>query len=326
VKIGKIPNDVLKKIILNKLKSNRSEVLLRPKIGEDCCAIDFGDYVCVMSSDPITGAVNEIGKLAVYISCNDIASCGVEPLGLLITLLAPPGTSENDLELIMDQLTQTASSLNIDILGGHTEITSSVTRFIINCTAIGKAFKNQLVTSSGAHPGDGIILTKTAGLEGTAIIAFDKEKELTGKINDALLHEAKSFIDDISVVKEGLLAGAYGVSAMHDVTEGGILGAVWEMCEASATGAVIYKTQIPVAMSTLKICEYYNISPFKLISSGCMLIACSDGEGLVRKLREENIPAAIIGMMNDGLERFFVTDDGTEPILPPESDELYKVF
>ncbi len=93
MEIGKVPNDILKEIILNKIRCCRDEVLIRPKIGEDCAAVDFGEYACVMSTDPITGAVNEVGRLAVHISCNDVASCGVEPIGLLATILAPPGTT-----------------------------------------------------------------------------------------------------------------------------------------------------------------------------------------------------------------------------------------
>lgn len=324
--IGKIPNNILKEIILDKLQFKRKEVLLRPGIGEDCCAVDFGEYVCVMSSDPITGTSHEIGRLAVHITCNDIASSGIEPLGLLVTILAPPETTEKNIEQIMDQLTKTALSINVDIMGGHTEITASVTRFVIVCTAVGKALKNRMVTTGGAKPGDFIILTKSAGTEGTAIIALEKENELAGIIGEELLNEAKGLINNISVVKEGLIAGTYGVSAMHDATEGGILGAVWEMCEASGTGAQIDKQKINVAMSTLKICEYYHIDPLKLISSGCMLIACRDAEGLVKKLEEENIPAGVIGIIKEGCERILVTDAGSELIMPPEADDLFKVI
>ena len=283
LKIGKIPNDLLKKIIFNKLKNNREEVLLRPKIGEDCTALDFDGDICLMSTDPITGASNELGKLAVYISCNDIASCGAVPIGILVTLLAPPGTIQAEIEMIMDQMSQTAASINVDILGGHTEITSSVTRIILNCTAVGRAKKGCMITTGGALPTDMLVLTKTAGFEGTAILAFDKMSEISGVIDDNLLCEAKSFIDKLSVIPEGIIAADFGVNAMHDVTEGGVLGAIWEMCEASETGVIINKENIPVAKSTLKICEYFNINPLKLISSGCMLIACCDGEGLVKK-------------------------------------------
>ena len=325
MEIGKVPNNILKDIILGKLVNNRSEILVRPGIGEDCCVVDFGEYSCVMSSDPITGSANEVGRLAVHVTCNDVAACGVEPLGLIVTILAPPGTTEYELEIIMNQLIKTSSSINVDIMGGHTEITAAVTRFVIICTAVGKALKDKVVTTGGAKTGDCLVLTKSAGIEGTSIIAFEKEKELLVKLGPELVKEAKSFMDSISVVREGIISAEFGVSAMHDVTEGGVLGAVWEMCEASGTGVEINGSIIPIAVSTERICEYYGIDPLKLISSGSMLIAAEDGEGLVRKLKEENINAAIIGKLVQSDRKIYYNDKEPANILQPESDELYKV-
>jgi hydrogenase expression/formation protein HypE len=325
MEIGKVPNSVLQKIILDKIKYNRTDVLIRPKIGEDCCAIDFGENACVMSTDPITGAANEIGKLAVHVGCNDIASCGVEPLGILITILAPKGTTEQDLDIVMSDICQTSELLNVEILGGHTEITNAVTRFVIITTTVGKVPSNALVKTSGAQPGDRIILTKSAGIEGTAIIAHDKEDELHKNLDSKTIETAKSFINSISVVKEGIIAGKFGVSSMHDVTEGGVLGAVWEVAEASVVGAKIYKDLIPIEEETKIICNYFDIDPLKLISSGCMLITCKDGDKLVKEMLEKGIKATVIGMITKETERIIKSGNGFEEIHQPDSDELYKV-
>lgn len=326
MEIGKVPNDVLKEIILNKIKYKRKEVILRPKIGEDCCAVDFGDNTCVLSSDPVTGSVKEVGKIAVHVSCNDIASCGVEPIGLLITILAPPDALEDDLGLIMGQICTTADSLNVDILGGHTEVTRAVNRFVIITTAIGKAPKEKLVTTSGAKTGDDIIMTKSAGIEGTSIIAHDKEKEITAILGKESVDRAKSFTEKISVINEGIIAGEFGVSAMHDVTEGGILGAVWEVAEASNVGVEVYKESIPIEAETLQIANIYSIDPLKLISSGCMLITCPNGRGLVKRLNDSKIKAAIIGKVVDGNEKTLIREGVREVIEQPNADELYKVI
>lgn len=327
MKVGKVPNDILQKIILDKIRNNRKEVLIRPKIGEDCCAVDFGGNACVLSCDPVTGAVNEVGRIAVHVSCNDIASCGVEPIGLVAAILAPPGTTEGEIEAVMEQLSETACSVNVDIIGGHTEITSAVNRFVIVTTAVGRALKGRVLTTSGARAGNDVVMTKTAGVEGTAIIAFDKEKELIEALDKDTVERAKEFMGCISVVKEGIIAGEYGVDSMHDVTEGGILGAAWEIAEASGCGLCLYKEKIPVAYVTRKICEFYGIDPLKLISSGCMLMTCDNGAKLVEKLSEAGINASVIGKMTaDKGKRVLVGDEGEiEEIRQPESDELYKV-
>ncbi len=323
---GKLPGNVLERLVFSKIKKVHDDILIRPGIGMDCAAIDFGEYACVLSCDPITGTAREIGRLAVHINCNDIAACGVEPLGLLATILCPEGSSEEELEIIMDQFAEAARSVNVDILGGHTEITNVVNRFVISCTAVGKCLKDKIISTSGARAGDSLVITKHAGLEGVSIIAHEKEEELIPVLGRQIVEEAKGFMDSISVIKDGVTAGVFGVNAMHDVTEGGVLGAVWEMCQASGTGVEIYKDRIPLHMATRKICEYYNIDPYRLISSGCMLISVPDGEELVRRLKQENIDASVIGKLNNTGKRLVISGNRAEEISPPESDELYKIL
>lgn len=326
MKTGKLPDDMLKNIVFGRLRKVRSEVLVRPGTGMDCSAVDFGEYTCVLSSDPITGTAKEIGRLAVHVSCNDIASCGVEPLGLMTTILCPPGSTEKQLEQIMDQLAKAAESINVELLGGHTEVTTAVTRFVISCTAVGRCVRDSMVVATGARDGDDLVITKHAGLEGASIIAHERETELKTALGNEVVEEAKSFIEKISVVKDGLIAAKAGAHSMHDVTEGGILGAVWEMCEASGRGAEVYIDSIPVLLSTRRICEYYNIDPYRLISSGCMLIAAPDGKALAEQLKREGIDAAVIGRLNGSADRVAVRGGKREMIALPQADELYKVL
>ncbi len=325
---GKVPNEVLDKIVLSKINKFRKDIILRPGIGEDCAAIDFDDYACILSTDPITGAAKDIGQLAVHISCNDIASCGVAPMGLMVTILCPVGTSEAELGKVMEQLSDTAAKLNVEIIGGHTEVTPAVNKIVISTTCIGKALKDKVISSRGARPGDSVIITKSAGLEGTAIIANDLEHKIAGKIPEEQLKLAKSYINSISVVKEGVIAGEFGAAAMHDITEGGVLGAAWEIAEASGTGIIIDKDKIPVEEVTALICQALELDVLKLISSGCMLITCQKGEELCSLLEKNNIKASIIGTVTANKdERILISKkEGTvKEIEPPGADELYKV-
>lgn len=326
MKIGKVPNDILKKIVLDRINEKRSEILLRPGIGEDCCAVDFGDDICILSTDPITGTAKNIGMLAVHVSCNDIAACGAEPFAIMVTILAPPSAELDELDSVMKQICATADSINVDIIGGHTEVTNAVTRFVITSTAVGKLKCGSIITTAGSKAGDKFVMTKSAGLEGTAIIADEKSVELKSKFGDEMIERAKSYMNDISVLKEGMLASAFGATSMHDVTEGGLMGAVWEMCEASGNGAILDKDEIFIAPETKMITDYYVIDPLKLISSGSMLITCRDGEGLVALLESKGIQARIIGEVTGEPERTFFSNGQLYPIVKPDSDELYKVL
>ncbi len=327
MKIGKVPNEILQRIVLNKLKHNRKEVILRPGIGEDCCAVDFGENICVMSTDPITGAENEVGRLAVHITCNDIAACGVEPLGILATILAPKDCTEQQLEQIMEQMCSTADKLNVDIIGGHTEITDAVNRFVVITTAIGKAHKAQLVSSNGASPGDAVLITKAVGIEGTAIIAHDKECELEKAFGKEFCITAKGFMNEISVVLDGIEAAKNGATSMHDITEGGVLGAAWELGIASGCGVKLYEGSIPIRTQTEEICNFYSLNPLKLISSGSMIFTATDGNNAVQALKRKGIDASIIGEVTEDTKSVLIKKDGSAVIIEqPDSDELYKII
>lgn len=327
LKVGKLDSKLLEKIIFNNIKLKREEVMVRPGIGEDCAVVDFGEYALVMSTDPITGAASEVGRLAVHINCNDIASNGIEPLGLMMTILAPIDTTEKEIDEIMKQASREAAKLNVEIIGGHTEITDAVNKIVISATAIGRQLKADIVKNSGVRVGDKIVMTKTAGLEGTGIIAYDLEEQLSSTFSREIIASAQKMVKDISVVKEGIIAGKIGVSSMHDVTEGGILGAIWEICEASKVGCNIYKNRISIAQETKDICKFLEINPLKLISSGTMLITINPDkeERLIKSLDESGISASVIGEITED-KRILIDNDKKIELAPPESDELYKVI
>ena len=322
--IGKLPNDMLEKILKQFSKPMREEVLSKPVIGEDCAVLDFSGDLCVVTTDPITGAEDDLGTLAVHVACNDLASAGAYPVGLMVTLLAPPTASFGQLHLIMNQVKTEADKIKADIIGGHTEVTDAVNRIIINIAALGRVKKGAVVTTSGAQFGDDIILTKYAATEGTVILANLFEKELISKIGVERVTLAKGLIGSVSVLNEGLIAARFGVSSMHDVTEGGVLGAVWELCSASECGAEIIKASIPLMAETELICSCLDIDPLKLISSGSMLITCHNGHGLIELLSKNDIKANIIGKITTSGECLMIDDNKVVKIIQPESDELYK--
>ncbi len=322
---GKLSPEKLQELVLPFLGAKRPEVLVHSQLGEDSAVLDFGEYVCVISTDPITGSVENIGRLAVYVSCNDVASCGASPLGIMMTLLAPEGCSEGDIERVMRQVSDTSSELGIEVLGGHTEITPKVKEMIISTTAIGRAPRNHYVTSSGASPGEDIVMTKDAGLEGTSIIASDFEELLIPKLGYDLIKRAQNFISEINVVPEGVLAASLGATAMHDATEGGIYGALYEIAQASQIGFEIWEDKIPIRSETKKICEHFGLNPYGLISSGCMLIVAEEGGRIVYGLKEIGVKATIIG--RTAVERRVVVRGGEIiTFQPPKRDELWRLL
>lgn len=328
MEIGKIPPETLNRIILNPINNfaiKRDDVYLRPKTGEDCSAITFGEQLCVVSADPITGAEQDIGYIAVHINCNDIASSGAEPIGILLTILLPEGSTEQTLSDIMAGAYEAAKEVGIEILGGHTEVTTIVNKPVISAAVIGKTNKNHFIATGGAKVGQDVIMTKCAGLEGTVILAKEYENKLSDKIERTLLQKAKSMRGFLSVMKESRIARELGATAMHDVTEGGVLGAVWEIADCSGTGITVELDKIPVKEETKAICEAGHISPYELISSGSMMITAFEGQKIVEALQKEGIESAIIGKITQK-DKYIIQQGIIKQLNPPKSDALYNVI
>ena len=327
MKIGKVSETVLKRSIFKQIHTKRDEVLLGAGVGEDCAAVKLSPgEIFVISTDPITGTVKDVGMLAIQITANDLASSEAEPVGVMLTVLLPEEIEEEDIREMMRQVEEACAHFHIQVMGGHTEVTRAVTQPVISVTGVGKVREDRLVSTAGAKPGQDILVTKWIGIEGTSIIAKEKEKELLERFSQAFVDTAKGFDQYLSVLPDSRIAVEHGVSAMHDVTEGGIYGALWEVAEASGIGLEIDLKAIPIRQETIEICEYFELNPYYLISSGCMLMAADQGHDLVRKLEAAGIPAAVIGKATDGKARR-IWNGGEESYLErPKTDELYKIY
>lgn len=327
MKVGKLPESVLKRSVFKQLHTKREEVLLGAGVGEDCAAMKLdSDEIFVISTDPITGTAKDIGDLAVQITVNDLASAGAEPIGVMLTMLLPEDATEEELKHVMAQVESACEKNRIQVMGGHTEVTRVVSQIVLSVTGVGKAKEDRLISTADVLPDMDILVTKWVGIEGTAILAKEKEQELSTRYTKPFLEAAKGLDRYLSVLPEAATAVKSGVAAMHDVTEGGIFGALWEMAEASGVGLEIDLKKIPLKQETVEICEYFGISPYELISSGSMLMAAKDGNRLVMELQKEGIPAVIIGKATAGRDRILRNEDECRYLEPPKTDELYKVL
>lgn len=328
---GKIPIDILKDVVFKNLGAKRDEIVIGPSSGIDCAVIDVGSKSLVVSMDPITGALEIVGYLAVNVNANDIATFGCQPLFLVSCILLPEKAEKKAVEIISSQMNEAAKDLGIAIIGGHCETTPGLSHPIVVGCMMGMTEKGKYVTAAGAKPGDLLILTKSAGIEGTAILATDREAQLKRVLGSRLLENAKGFYKQISVVKDAITAfKTGGVHAMHDPTEGGVAGAVHEMADASKLGVRISEDKIRVQHETLRICQAYDIDPLQLIASGSLLVAADpDFAGrIIENLRRDKIDAEIIGEFLSSPEKRLITrrKGKVEKLQRPVTDQLWQAL
>jgi hydrogenase maturation factor len=325
---GKIPVDILKEVMFKNLGAERKEVALGPAAGIDGAVFNVGSKSLIVSMDPITGALERIGWEAVNINANDVSTFGVEPAFFLSCILLPENADRKIVEIISSQMNEAAKNLGMAIIGGHCESTPGLTNPIVVGCAMGITNKGNYVTAAAAKPGDRIIITKTAGIEGTTILASDREDVLKKTVSLSVLKRAKGFFRKISVAKEASIAfKTGGVHAMHDPTEGGIAGGIHEVADASNLGFKIIEDKIPVAKETRDICKAFDIDPLYLIASGSMLIAAKEdaADKIRRRLERSGIDASIVGeFLSSSQKRIIKRKNGSEEELSrPVCDHLW---
>ncbi|MBN1572982.1 MAG: AIR synthase family protein [Deltaproteobacteria bacterium] len=335
---GKLKYDLLDSI-LKGFSSDDPRVRLGPRVGEDAAVIDMGDRCLVVTTDPITFTAENIGHYSINVNANDIAVHGAVPKWFLVTLLLPEGeTDENSVRGIFDQVKEAMRPLGISLIGGHTEVTDSVTRPVISGVMMGEVEPAFLITTGGAKPGDLLFLTKGIPIEGTAIIAAEKEELLLKEgVDPKVIADAKNFLmrPGISVVEDTRIAAeAAPITSMHDPTEGGLAAGLNELAIAANVTISVKKDSIPVYPEGEALCKIFDINPIGTISSGALLFTAAPEyrERLEAAFGEKGIPLSVIGgVEKPSAERVYIIEKGSAGLsrasLPYiERDEILKIF
>ncbi len=302
--VGKLPPSMLLRYVIGRTGAKDPSVIVGPSIGEDAAIIDLGDgRVLVVHSDPITGAVELLGWLAVHVPCNDVAVRGVRPRWLLPVLYFPEGASEELVDSVTAQIDGAAGELGVAVVGGHSEFTPGLDRPLVSSTAMGIGERGRYVTTGGARVGDAVVMTKTVGIEGTAILSTDfAELLLDAGVPGELIERGRTFARRISVVAEALaLAEAGLATSMHDPTEGGLLGGLAEIAYASGRTLHVWEERVGVAEETAAVASALGLDPLRLISSGTLVAtvpAERAGEAL-RVLERVGVEASVIGYVSE---------------------------
>lgn len=328
--LGKLPPEVVAEFA-RRFAPNDPRVLLGPGVGLDCAVIDFGDRVLVAKTDPITFTPGRIGWYVVHVNANDVATTGAHPGWFLVTALLPEAGTDHDLlDEIFGQIEAACQTVGATFVGGHTEVTAGLDRPILVGTMLGEVSHQRLVTPRGAKPGDVVLLTKWIPIEATSILGTDFADQLSSLSAEDLAW-ARGVLDDpgISVVREAQLAvDAGGVSAMHDPTESGLAGGLWEMAEAADVGLVIELDTIPLPDAARRMCEALDVDPLSAIASGSLLITAHPDAvpSIEAALDGAQIPVTRIGRVVDG-HGVQIGSDGEMRQLPqPPRDSIARLF
>lgn len=323
--IGKVSENILKRSVLRQIKQIKDEIVTGAGLGEDC-AVFVSENSVLVSSDAVTYSKKYTGEHIIYRVVNDLAAAGGEPAYVTLNILLPENADESELKRLMKQISETAEQCNVQIIGGHTQVTNAVNRAIVTATGIGKRNNSHELRATEVKPGDDIIVTKYIGIEGTVLLAREYTDQLKEKLPRTLIDNAESMKEMLSIIPEAAVAVLSDIKSMHDLSEGGIFGGLWELAQRENIGLKVNMKSIPVKQETIEICEFFGLNPYQLLSSGSLLVITSDGKNLVNRLQEQNIPAAIIGKVTDNNDRIVINEDEVRFLDLPKPDEIFHII
>ena len=332
MKIGKVSESILKRSVLRQIKTKSDEVRNGAGVGEDCAIFALKNTDCLMSciqegivlrafgqGDPDPAATT-IAAL-IQKCANNLAAGGARLRVLQMGLLLPVSMDETELKALMSEANKKCVSMGVHIAGGQTRVSNVVSAPVVMLTGWGEPFEGFSVRK--VLPGQDVVISKWIGLEGTAILTKKYEEGLLARYPSYFIKEAKGFDRFLDLVPEAATAVKSGVCAMHDVSEGGIFAALWELAEKTGVGLTIELKKLPLRQETVEVCEYCEVNPYELLSGGCLIMVTSDGDRLVETLQMEGIAATVVGRTTDSKDRILINEDEVRYLDRPRQDSLY---
>lgn len=280
------------------------------------------------STLPYVSMQMTIGEAALIRALNQLAVSGAVPIGFHVVMLVPADDEERTVRREMERLTQMADQNNMQIIGGHTEVSSAISELTVSITAYG--LHNKIFPVAKICPGDKLIMTGHAGMMGAAMITAAHMTELKERFAESYIRQASSDKEAFNLRRAAWIAFSHDARYLHDVSFGGVYGAISQMAEMAGLGVNIDHGAIPVRQEVIEICEVYNINPYLLLGTGSLLIACSEENTghMTRVLRRNGIRNSVIGTFTEQKEKIVVSEafDMRRHITPQDGDEIYKVF
>ena len=300
-------------------------------MGNDCALFSL-----CSSASTATCALNISGKesvrRALMGAMNNLAAGGQMPRYVVLNITLPERAREKKLQDIMEEATAICKEQGLCIIGGHTEVSAHVTAAVISATALGEEPKEHMLCAQKADGkkedivGYDVVVSGYIAADAASLIAVSMEEELLLRFPQWLVTQAKDFREELSVMLAAKTAYKNGTHIMHDIREGGIFGALWEMAQREEVGLTVSLESIPMKQSVVEICNFYDINPYEALSQGCLLMAAKDGDLLVQELCSQGVVAAVIGKVTDSNDRIIHSGEEVRYMDLPKPDQIRKLL
>ena len=337
--IGKISAEIFNELIFPRLGAKSARILVGPRHGTDVGIVEIGDKAVSFTCDPVF-IVPEYGWeraawFAVHILASDSVTCGLPPRFLAIDLNLPMEMTKEQLGTMWDTMHRECDRLGISIICGHTARYENCHYPMVGgATVIGVGERDEYVTPVFTQAGDKIIITKGPAIEATGIFAAMFPQLIEQEFGSDFRRRAEQVFYKMSVVEDAMTAITVGVredgiAAMHDATECGIWGGLYELAETAGLGVRVEPERIVVEDCVMEICRYFGIDPYDSISEGTLIIACRQhkAQEVVQVLSQKGVNSSIVGEFTEPEKGMVLVRGGKEEELKhPLVDPFWKAF
>lgn len=330
MKIGRVSENAFKRSILQQLKTKREEVVTGAGLGEDCAIFSFQKGLCHKENDncvTVSCILEGAGPVRYLVTdcVNRLAARGAEPVAIALQVLLPLDCHEEVLKGIVAEAEMLCSTLGIQLVQASGKVSAAVNHPFVTIVSYGRAATEaDYHTVKDTRAGQDIVVSRFIGLKGTAILAHEYRDTILERYPKWICDEAMGFEQYFSTIPEAATAIKSGVCTLLNVSEGGILAALWELAEGAGVGLTIDLKKLPIRQETVEICNHLNVNPYELWSGGCLLMTAEDGQGLVDALAETGVPAVIVGRTTNSNDRLILNDDEVRYLDRPHADSLYE--
>jgi hydrogenase expression/formation protein HypE len=338
-KLGKINPGIFEDIIRSRCGYKRKEVIVGPGFGLDFSVIDLpGDMAMAVTSDPLSLipslGLEESAWLSVHLIANDMATTGFAPMYGQFVLNLPAKFSRNDFLSYWDYIHKFCSAIGVAVTGGHSGFIEGQDSTIAGGgTFFTIAPRRQILTAKNAGPGDIILVTKHCAISSSSILALSFPETVKNKLGNETFQKACAMFYETSSLNDALIATGkhrgHGITSMHDVTEGGVLGAIYELANASGNGALVYNDQIPIGRIAEEVCSIFSLDPRYCIGAGSMIITCKKEKAqmVIERLANKDIPCQSVGEIKEkGYGVRLMENHSENELIYHEEDPYWAAF
>jgi len=326
MRTGKLPEHTFKRSVLNPIQYRNKETTFRAAVGHDGAV--FGNMVTAVASTAFCYEGNELYALDNAI--NNVIAAGGKPYGISMAILMPEHSEEVTLRGITARISKKAAEYQVDIVAGHTELIPSVVSPTVTITTYGNTLWNN--QHKKVEEGQDVVMTKWTGLYGGSILATLRREELLTRYPASYMDVAQSYMQytslmpELAVIEQLEEAKPGTILAAHDVSNGGVFGALWQLLSACNVGGVFDIRNFLMKQEIIEVCEFFDINPYMMNGQGSLLLVTNDGEYVVEQMRQAGIAAEILGQTTKCMDRKVLVGEEERFLVPPKGDALNGVF